>query len=56
MLFRSVFQTDEAAAPSVEATKPETVEEVEAPVKRESKAAGEKASDVSDIVKKWSKK
>ena len=42
----NVFQTDEAAAPSVEAAKPETVEEVEAPVKRESKAAGEKASDV----------
>jgi hypothetical protein len=31
--------------------------EVEEPKKRESKAAaGEKASDVSDIVKKWSKK
>jgi hypothetical protein len=34
------------------------VPEVEAePVKRESKAAvGEKSSDVSDVVKKWSKK
>ena len=37
---------------------PEVAEpEVAEPVKRESKAsAGEKASDVSDIVKKWSKK
>jgi hypothetical protein len=51
----SVFQVDstgdtEVAVASVSA-------EVEEPKKRESKAAaGEKASDVSDIVKKWSKK
>jgi hypothetical protein len=51
----NVYQMDETAAPA--SAQPETVEEEEAaPVKRESKAAGEKASDVSDIVKKWSKK
>lgn len=52
----NVYQTDESAgsAPEAEA-QPETVEEAP-PVKRESKASGEKASDVSDIVKKWSKK
>ena len=52
----NVYQTDEGNAPATASAQPETVEEVEAPVKRESKAAGEKASDVSDIVKKWSKK
>jgi hypothetical protein len=53
----NVFQTDETSAPVTESTPAETVEEEEAPpVKRESKASGEKASDVSDIVKKWSKK
>ena len=31
-------------------------EEAAEPVKRESKASGEKAADVSDLVKKWSKK
>jgi hypothetical protein len=36
--------------------KEEEVEETAEPVKRPSKAAGEKASDVSDVVKKWSKK
>jgi hypothetical protein len=51
----NVYQMDESVAPA--SAQPETVEEEEAPpVKRESKAAGEKASDVSDIVKKWSKK
>jgi hypothetical protein len=51
----NVYQMDESTAPA--SAQPETVEEEEAaPVKRESKAAGEKASDVSDIVKKWSKK
>jgi hypothetical protein len=50
----NVYQVDssgDADVPTVEL-------EVEAePVKRESKAAaGEKASDVSDVVKKWSKK
>jgi hypothetical protein len=51
----NVYQMDESVAPV--SAQPETVEEEEAPpVKRESKAAGEKASDVSDIVKKWSKK
>lgn len=53
----NVYQMDENAAPATASTQPETVEEEEAaPVKRESKASGEKASDVSDIVKKWSKK
>jgi hypothetical protein len=53
----NVFQTDETSAPVTESTPAETVEDEEAPpVKRESKASGEKASDVSDIVKKWSKK
>jgi hypothetical protein len=48
----NVYQTDTPEA--VEVAQPEEVTE---PVKRESKAtAGEKASDVSDIVKKWSKK
>jgi hypothetical protein len=55
----SVFQADstgdtEVAVASVSAEVEATMEE---PKKRESKAAaGEKASDVSDIVKKWSKK
>ena len=53
----NVFQTDETSAPATESASAETVEDEEAPpVKRESKASGEKASDVSDIVKKWSKK
>lgn len=52
----NVYQTDEGTVSATE-TSAETVEEEEAPpVKRESKASGEKASDVSDIVKKWSKK
>jgi hypothetical protein len=54
----SVFQVD-STGDAVVATQPmpEEVEAVEEPKKRESKAAaGEKASDVSDIVKKWSKK
>lgn len=50
----NVYQMDESIAPA--SAQPETVEEEAPPVKRESKAAGEKASDVSDIVKKWSKK
>jgi hypothetical protein len=50
----NVYQMDESVAPV--SAQPETVEEEAPPVKRESKAAGEKASDVSDIVKKWSKK
>jgi hypothetical protein len=51
----SVFQADSTG--DVEVAQPVAVEEVEEPKKRESKAAaGEKASDVSDIVKKWSKK
>lgn len=56
----NVFQSDstgdvEVAAPSVSVQV--EVEAMEEPKKRESKAAaGEKASDVSDIVKKWSKK
>lgn len=52
----NVYQMDENAAPATASAQPETVEEEAAPVKRESKASGEKASDVSDIVKKWSKK
>ena len=51
----SVFQADSTG--DIEVAQPVAVEEVEEPKKRESKAAaGEKASDVSDIVKKWSKK
>jgi hypothetical protein len=51
----NVFQSDSTG--DVEVAQPVAVEEVEEPKKRESKAAaGEKASDVSDIVKKWSKK
>jgi hypothetical protein len=52
----NVYQTDEGNAPATASNQPETVEDEEPPVKRESKASGEKASDVSDIVKKWSKK
>jgi len=52
----NVYQTDEGNAPATASSQPETVEDEEPPVKRESKASGEKASDVSDIVKKWSKK
>ena len=51
----NVYQMDDSVAPA-QNTLTETVEEETPPVKRESKAAGEKASDVSDIVKKWSKK
>ena len=48
----NVYQTD-SAGEAPEVAEPEVAE----PVKRESKAsAGEKASDVSDIIKKWSKK
>lgn len=50
----NVFQTDSSG--DVEVPVQAAPEEVAEPVKRESKAAGEKASDVSDIVKKWSKK
>jgi len=51
----NVFQVDNSS--DTEVAQPETVDEVAEPTKRESKAsAGEKASDVSDIVKKWSKK
>ena len=51
----SVFQADSTG--DVDVAQPVAIEEVEEPKKRESKAAaGEKASDVSDIVKKWSKK
>jgi hypothetical protein len=53
----NVYQIDEGTASATESAPAETVEDEEAPpVKRESKASGEKASDVSDIVKKWSKK
>jgi hypothetical protein len=53
----NVFQSDSTGDVEV-ATQPMPEEvEVAEPVKRESKAAaGEKASDVSDVVKKWSKK
>jgi hypothetical protein len=50
----NVYQVDSSGDADVAVAEPEV--EVE-PVKRESKAAaGEKASDVSDVVKKWSKK
>jgi hypothetical protein len=48
----SVFQSDSTG--DTEVAQPEEV--VAEPVKRESKATGDKASDVSDVVKKWSKK
>ena len=47
----NVFQSD-----STGDTEVAQAEEVAEPVKRESKAAGDKASDVSDVVKKWSTK
>jgi hypothetical protein len=52
----NVFQSDTSG--DVEVAAPAAVEEeaVAEPVKRESKAAGEKAADVSDVVKKWSTK
>lgn len=53
----SVFQVDSTGDTEVAVTSVSAEVEVEEPKKRESKAAaGEKASDVSDIVKKWSKK
>jgi hypothetical protein len=54
----NVFQSDSTGDVEVAQAAPAVAEEaVEEPKKRESKAAaGEKASDVSDIVKKWSKK
>ena len=47
----NVFQVDNSG--DTEVAQPEEAAE---PVKRESKASGEKAADVSDVVKKWSKK
>jgi hypothetical protein len=47
----NVFQSDSTG--DVEVAQPEVVAE---PVKRESKVAGDKAADVSDVVKKWSTK
>ena len=50
----NVYQVDSSGDADVPTAEPEVEAE---PVKRESKAAaGEKASDVSDVVKKWSKK
>ena len=50
----NVYQVDSSGDADVPTAEPEVEA---APVKRESKAAaGEKASDVSDVVKKWSKK
>ena len=49
----NVFQTDSTGEDAVEVAQPDVPE----PVKRDSGApAGEKAKDVSDVVKKWSKK
>ena len=49
----NVFQTDSSGEEAVEVAQPDVPE----PVKRDSGApAGEKAKDVSDVVKKWSKK
>lgn len=49
----NVFQTDSIGEEAVEVAQPDVPE----PVKRDSGApAGEKAKDVSDVVKKWSKK
>lgn len=50
----NVYQTDSESSES-ETVEP-AAEEAPEPVKRESKAASAQASDVSDIVKKWSKK
>jgi hypothetical protein len=51
----NVFQSDSTG--DVEVAQPDAPEAIAEPVKRESKAdTGEKASDVSDVVKKWSKK
>jgi hypothetical protein len=54
----NVFQSDSTGDIEVAAVGVEVEVETDEPKKRESKAAaaGEKASDVSDIVKKWSKK
>ena len=53
----NVFQSDSTGDVEVAVASVSAEVEVEEPKKRESKAAaGEKASDVSDIVKKWSKK
>ena len=53
----NVFQSDSTGDVEVAVAPVSAEVEVEEPKKRESKAAaGEKASDVSDIVKKWSKK
>lgn len=49
----NVYQVDNSG--DTEVAQPEEAEVAE-PVKRASKAAGDKASDVSDVVKKWSKK
>ena len=50
----NVYQVDSSGDADVPTAEPEVEAE---PIKRESKAAaGEKASDVSDVVKKWSKK
>jgi hypothetical protein len=48
----NVFQADNSG--DTEVAQPEV--EVAEPVKRESKVSGDKAADVSDVVKKWSKK
>ena len=48
----NVYQADNSGEADTEVAQPEVAE----PVKRESKATGDKASDVSDVVKKWSKK
>ena len=52
----TVFQADSTG--DAEAATPEAVQEeaINEPVKRESKVAGDKAADVSDVVKKWSTK
>jgi len=52
----NVYQVD-SSGEAPEVAQPEEVEAVAEPIKRESKAsAGEKAADVSDVVKKWSTK
>ena len=52
----NVFQSDTSGDVEVAAPAAAEEEEVAEPVKRETKTAGEKAADVSDVVKKWSKK
>jgi hypothetical protein len=52
----NVFQSDNSGDVEVASHRSEAVEEVTAPVKVESKKATVEEKDISDVVKKWSKK